>query len=285
MKKARMIQQFREHLTRLGYSKSSVQMLPACVGEFLHFQGYKPPAMVTPQDIMRYYAYLQERPNRRRKGGLSERFIAHHLYSLKLFFGWQLHTGQISGDPTSSLAFPTPQSRPLEVLTTAEVATLYAACGTFKERALLSLFYGCGLRKSEGAHLDMGDIHFRSGVVYVREGKGGKRREVPLSARVNKDLQDYVLNERYSQPNESAFLCNCHGRRASGNSMNRLLKKVLNRAGITKPISLHNLRHSVATHLLANGMAVEQVRDFLGHKHLESTQLYTRINPRQLHQL
>ena len=285
MKKTRIIQQFREHLTRLGYSKSSVQMLPACVGEFLHFQGYKPPGTVTPHDIVRYYTYLQERPNRRRKGGLSERFIAHHLYSLKLFFGWQLQQREISKDPTSSLAFPTPQSKPLEVLTTAEVETLYAACGTLKERALLSLFYGCGLRKSEGERLDTGDIHFRSGVVYVREGKGGKRRVVPLSARVNKDLQDYVLNERYSQPNESAFLCNCHGRRARGNSMNRLLKKVLNRTGITKPISLHNLRHSVATHLLANGMTVEQVRDFLGHKHLESTQLYTRINPKQLHQL
>ena len=285
LKKARMIQQFREHLTRLGYSKSSVQMLPACVGEFLHFQGYKPPGTVTPQDIMRYYAYLQERPNRRRKGGLSERFIAHHLYSLKLFFGWQLQQGEISGDPTSSLTFPKPHSRPLEVLTTAEVETLYAACGTLKERALLSLFYGCGLRRSEAENLDMGDVHFRSGLLYVREGKGGKRRVVPLSAKVGKDLQDYVLNERYSQPNESAFLCNCHGRRASGSSMNRLLKKVLKRTGIIKPISLHNLRHSVATHLLANGMAVEQVRDFLGHKHLESTQLYTRINPQQLHQL
>ena len=280
-----MIHQFREHLKRLGYGKSSVQMLPACVAEFLHFQGYKPPATVTPQDIVRYYAYLQERPNRRRKGGLSERFIAHHLYSLKLFFGWQLQGGQISEDPTSSLEFPKPQARPLEVLTTAEVKALYAACATLKERAILGLFYGCGLRRSEAASLDMGDVHFRSGLLYVREGKGGKRRVVPLSAKVNLDLQDYAFKERYSQPNESAFICNRHGRRASGNSMNRLLKRLLKRAGITKPISLHNLRHSVATHFLANGMAVEQVRDFLGHRHLESTQLYTRINNKQLYQL
>lgn len=275
------VQQFRSHLERLGYSQSSVRMLPSCVKEFLETTS-KPIHEIGPQDITTYYHYLQERPNRRRSGGLSESFIHHHIYSLKLFFGWQQEKGTINENPISSLEFKSPSSRPREVLTFDEIQGLFSACETLKEKAMLCVFYGCGLRRTEGEKLDLKDIHFRNNLLYVREGKGSRRRAVPLSEKVKQHLEHYALKERYIKPGEAAFITNTKGRRTSGNSYNKILKALLARTGIEKEITLHSLRHSIATHLLESGLSVEYVRDFLGHKHLESTQIYTRIKDKQL---
>ena len=275
------VQQFRIHLERLGYSKSSVRMLPNCVKEFLELTS-KSIHQIQPKDITDYYQHLQERPNKRRSGGLSESFIHHHIYSLKLFFGWQQEKGAIHENPISALAFPSPKSKAREVLTAHEIKALYEVCENHKEKAVLSLFYGCGLRRSEGEKLDLKDIHFRSNLLYVREGKGSKRRAVPLSEKVKQDLKNYALKERYPKGNETAFIINKKGSRTTGDSYNKILKTILERTTIKKEITLHCLRHSIATHLLESGLSVEYVRDFLGHKHLESTQIYTRINKSQL---
>lgn len=275
------IKQFRTHLERLGYGKSSVQMLPSCVAEFLKYTS-KPIHQVESKDITRYHDYLHERPNRRRAGGLSESFIHHHVYSLRLFFSWQMESGQLTGNPISSLEFPSPGSQPREILTIEEIKELYQVTTMLKERAVLSLFYGCGLRRSEGEKLNMKDIQFRSNLLHVREGKGNKRRVVPMSGQVKSDLLNYALKERFAMDSEQACICNRAGRRATGDSLNRIVKSILARTGIEKSLTLHGLRHSIATHLLESGLAVEHVRDFLGHKHLESTQIYTRIKSKQL---
>lgn len=274
-------QQFRIHLERLGYSKTSILMLPNCLKEFLEYTD-KPTQNITPQDIKNYHTYLQERPNRRRTGGLSESYINHHLYALKLYFGWQEELRQIRINPISGLTFKTPESKPREILTTAEITQLYKATQTLKERAVLSLFYGCGLRRSEGEKLNLTDIHFGSGILYVREGKGNKRRAVPMSKKVSQDLKNYVEKERVAKSQEQAMICNQYGTRTKGADLNRLLKNALERTKIDKSITLHCLRHSIATHLLESGLTIEYVRDFLGHKHLETTQIYTRVKNSQL---
>ena len=148
-----------------------------------------------------------------------------------------------------------------------------------------SLFYGCGLRRSEGVALNLQDVHFKSNVLYVRQGKNNTRRVVPLSPLVKTTLMDYVLNERETKVKECSFMLNKHSKRIKGGVYGSILKEVLKRAGVTKQITLHCLRHSIATHLLESGLSVEYVRDFLGHKHLESTQIYTRVNQKQLHHL
>ena len=275
---------FRIHLERLGYSKTSVRMLPCCVKEFFDYSN-KTLQNITSTDITSFYNYLQERPNKNTGGALSESYINHHIYALKVFFGLQMETGSISENPISTLEFPSPQSKPREILTLNEIKQLYEACENLKEKAVLGIFYGCGLRRTEGEKLNVKDVHFRLGLLYVREGKGAKRRVVPTSERISEDLKNYVFNERFSKENELAFITNYNGRRTSGVSFNKILKKLLERAGIQKEITLHCLRHSIATHLLESGLSVEYVRDFLGHKHLESTQIYTRVNQKQLNQL
>lgn len=128
-------------------------------------------------------------------------------------------------------------------------------------------------------------MHFRTGLLYVREGKGAKRRVVPMSKQVKNDLQTYAYKERKAKPNETAFLIGHTGIRINENTASKTLKTLLEKAEIKREITLHSLRHSIATHLLESGMSLEDVREFLGHSHLESTQIYTRISKKQISKL
>jgi integrase/recombinase XerD len=278
------VQEFKIHLTRLGYSKTSVNMLPACVNGFLEFTSVST-CQVASKHILVYHKYLQQRPNKRSAGSLSESYINHHVYALKVFFCWQQEKGVVITNPMSSLTFKKPISKPREILSASEVKLLFSVCKSLKEKAVLALFYGCGLRRSEGVALNLNDVHFKSNVLYVRQGKNNKRRVVPLSPQVKATLMDYVFTEREGALKECSFVLNKNGKRTRGDVYNRVLKAIIKQAGITKQITLHCLRHSIATHLLEGGLSVEYVRDFLGHKHLESTQLYTRVNQKQLHSL
>lgn len=277
--------QFKLHLERLGYSKSSVLMLPSCVAEFLSEQKVNGLENIQPIQIQQHYKYLQERPNKRKAGGLSESHINHHIYSLKLFFKWLQASGKINSNPISGLEFPSPKTKPREILSIKEIKKLYKECKTYRERAILSIYYGCGLRRTEGIKLDVGDVHFRTSLLYVREGKGAKRRVVPMSEKVKNDLQNYAIKERKSMPNETAFLVGQRGKRINPGVITGTLKNLLEKAQIEKEISLHSLRHSVATHLLKSGLSIENVRDFLGHSFLESTQIYAKVSKEQIHKL
>lgn len=283
MQKEALIKEFKECLQKLGYSKTTVNMLPACAREFLEAQKIINLEVMQPYHILAHHEYLKERPHKRKAGGLSEQHISHHLYSLKVFFAWLEQTCQITENPISSLSFATPRQKQRETLSREEIQQLYEVAENYQEKALLSLFYGCGLRRAEAEKLKVKDVHFRSSLLYVREGKGAKRRVVPMSEKVRQDLQNYLYQERYALPAETAFLCNTRGRRMRGASCMRILKQLLERAAIKRePIQLHSLRHSIATHLLAAGLPVEQVREFLGHQHLESTQIYTKVSKEQL---
>ena len=147
---------------------------------------------------------------------------------------------------------------------------------TKTEKALLHIFYGCGLRRSEGVALSVKDLDFASMVLYVRIGKNQKRRVVPMSSQIVTDLRNYINQERKHE--KGALLLNKSKQALTGNTANKYLKQLLERVGIDKQISLHSLRHSIATHLLDNGVSIEEVRDFLGHRYLEATAIYTRLD-------
>lgn len=291
--KSAYIEKFKIHLERLGYGKSSQSMLPACVAEFLsqlEVTGVCYLHDIQPGHIQGHYEYLTQRPNKRKPGGLSSRMITHHLYAIRLFLNYQEQTGAITENPISGLYFPKPESKEREILTIEEIKRLYETCETHREKAIIGLFYGCGLRRSEGVALNVKDISFGSSLLYVREGKGNKRRVVPINEKVKNDFKNYLNKERFAKENTStehsrseiAFITNFNGGRTAGNYFNKTVKALVQKAEIQKEISLHNLRHSIATHLLENGLSVEYVRDFLGHKHLEATQIYTRISKKKL---
>jgi integrase/recombinase XerD len=282
-----IIENFTHYLYQVGYGESTQKMLPALVKEFIEQQGITDISCIEQQQVKSFYEYLQTRPLQKRSGALSEMMISHYVYALKTFFSWAEVTEQIDYNPISGMKFKRPRQNQREPLTTAAIKQLFEAATTLKQTALLHIFYSCGLRRSEGEMLNINDVHFKEQLLYVREGKGARRRVVPITARVSKDLEAYYLQERtHSLPkkvrDEEAFLLNHTGGRMRGDQCNRLLQQLTGKAALPKEITLHHLRHSIATHLLQSGMSMEYVRDFLGHSFLETTQIYAKPKPEQL---
>ncbi len=123
------------------------------------------------------------------------------------------------------------------------------------------------------------DICYESSLLHVKPGKNYKNRFIPMSSGVVKDLKDY---EKYSRPylvfaHIKEFIVGINGKAINGENMRNRIKILVEKANINKNISLHNLRHSIATHLLEKGMTLEQISLFLGHKSLDSTQIYAHI--------
>lgn len=283
------IENFRAYLHAIGLNEGTQNMLPSCIREFLYQmeqQGIQQIQSIGQNQIQNHYEYLQHRPNQRRTGNLSNSMLNHHMYAIRKFFGYLEQVNIITANPTSNIEFKRLKSKQREVLTTEEIKELYEVAATLREKAILGIFYGCGLRRTEGEKLNINDINLKTKLLYVKEGKGKRRRVIPINKQINEDFKNYLYCERGEyitiKSPKDAFILNKKGNRMSGNSYNIVLKEIIQSTGNkelqAKEISLHNLRHSIATHLLENGLSVEFVRDFLGHQHLESTQVYTRVN-------
>ncbi|MBO9154083.1 tyrosine-type recombinase/integrase [Chitinophaga sp. GCM10012297] len=270
---------FTDYLCVIGYSKGTQTMIGSCVRDFLQWCGHHGEAMGAPGAIRTFYGWLHTRPLRRGTGALSAMMIGHYVYSLKVFFGWQQASGLLPVNPMSGLRFAGTRCERRAALSVSEVTALFDAVETMGERALLHVFYSCGLRRSEGVMLRVRDVACRERLLYVRLGKGARRRVVPLAGRVAAELRAY-LAERHSS--SDAFLVTAAGNAMDGAQCLALLKTLLAKAGLPNRITLHDLRRSIATHLLQGGMSAEQVRDFLGHQHIETTQLYARPAADQL---
>ena len=291
----KLLQEFIQYLKVTGYSCSDKGA--SAVRELLWWiekEGIQLETMSS-EAMQKYYQYLQDRPNRTRAGTLSSSTIDGYLFTLKLFFMYLQKVGLKEINPISVLRFDHRKKGvkvERSILTKEEIDELYGSCKNEIEKVLLGMFYGCGLRKSEVEKLNVRDLELskNSGkCLYVRSGKGRKRRVVPLPENVIQDVKSYLQKERVQRmtyhtqgADKKALLLNKRGTRMKHSTLWVMLKTMLLRTSIKKLISLHHLRHSIATHLLASGMGIEEVRDFLGHEHLESTQIYTRVNQDQL---
>ncbi len=282
-----IINQFKNYLYQVGYSESTQKMLPALVKEFIQQQQITDISFIEQQKVKSFLEFLQTRPLKLCSGALSEMMISHYVYALKTFFSWCEVTEQIDYNPISGMKFKRPKQNIREPLTKEEVKELFTAAINLKQQTILHLFYSCGLRRSEGEALNINDVHFKQQLLYVREGKGTKRRVIPITAKVTAELESYYLNERCNSTSKKvkdteAFLLNNTGARMKGDQCNKLLQQIKEKAALQKEITLHHLRHSIATHLLQSGMSMEYVRDFLGHSFLETTQIYAKPTAEQL---
>jgi integrase/recombinase XerD len=288
-----LLHRFQNHLRILGYSHSTCQLTPCGVAQFLQQIELEGIALwqCQPVHVKGYYGYLLQKPGR--KGTLSPATIENYLYALRLFFSFALQEGIINTHPMATLRFPRQQVMERAIINQAEVKQLWASCRTYQEQAILGLFYSCGLRRIEAERLDIRDVVLRTGWLYVRSGKGQNRRVVPIYEQAKTAFKAYLYEERprlmsrFTEGRHAqAFMLNQAGTRMRGLSFWRLFKRMLKYSGNenlkNRGISLHALRHSIATHLLENGMDIEQLQDFLGHKKLETTQIYTRVNTLKL---
>lgn len=274
-----LVSGFTAYLREVGYSTGSVYMLPYCVQEFLTFTGASDIGAITPTQVLDFYAWLQVRPLQKREGTLSGAMIDHYGYALRTFYSWLQATGGIDHNPMSGLRLPRLGAGLRLPLDLEQIASLFDHANGLQERVLLHLFYSCGLRRSEAEALDIPDVSLPQRLLYVRSGKGARRRVVPLAGRVAACLQHYNDAERVplqSVYDTDSLLLNRTGQRLRGDSMNEVVQAIGVRAKLETVVTPHRLRHSIATHLLGRGMALEQVRVFLGHGSLDTTQIYAR---------
>jgi integrase/recombinase XerD len=165
------------------------------------------------------------------------------------------------------------------VLSKEEIKMILNAHGNIKHKTMLSLIYSCGLRRSELINLKHTDIDSKRNIVIIRQAKGKKDRIVPLSIKILDMLRDYF---RLYKPKIWLFEGNEAGSLYSEQSLQKVLKQALAKVGIKKPVTLHWLRHSYATHLLEAGTDLRYIQEILGHSSSKTTEIYTHVSTKSL---
>jgi len=294
----KIIKAYESYLHQLGYADSSIYgRHKRNIKEFIDFigkYGVQEWQEITVHHISDYLNYLRGRENKVVGGKLTEKTVYDHYRSLQLLYDLLAARAEIQVNPTSQIEVKAPLRRQRKItVTESEIKQLYEACKDDKERAVLSLNYGCGLRVGELEKLEIRDLKLDDGYLIVRKGKGNKRRAVPMSIGVIKDINNYLKYERprltaerhYHRDNKSVML-NEVGRPMKEWTFNKTLHTIAKRTEnpdlINKRITTHIMRHSIATHLLHRGLDINQVRQFLGHVLLSTTQIYTHIENKQI---
>jgi integrase/recombinase XerD len=278
---------FEKYLKTLGYAQSTVYDSVFYVKDFFFYLKEFEIAeieAIKPETLNNYHKHLQNRKNKRLGGGLSNNTIISNINALKRFSKYLQETGKANIE--INLGQQAEKANTKTILTKAEITALYKACNNdtlgIRDKAILSIFYGCGLRRSEGQQLDINDILLKEKLVFVRKGKNYKERYVPMTGAIKADLENYIYQAREwlqstNETKNEALFISLKGNRLCGNSLLDRLKKLVKEAKIQKETGLHTLRHSIATHLLQSGLSLEEVSQFLGHSSLESTQIYTHL--------
>lgn len=266
------IDSFRKELQTLGYCKTVIRNYPKYVQRFLVF-AQENTAQINDIHIKSYQNHLQQKTSKTSGKTLSESYVHSQLLAVKMYFEYQERTHKIKRNPFA-LKLRSPKNEVKNILTQEQIQTLYKQCQTQEEKMILHLCYGCGLRRSEAVNLTKNDIDLEKRLLFVRNGKGKKRRVIPINEAVTADFKHFLQHKINTE--ETSFLTNKQYKRMSGNTMHQLFKALLKKTPIEN-VSLHHLRHSIATHLLENEMSIEMVRDFLGHSQLSTTQIYTQI--------
>jgi integrase/recombinase XerD len=210
--------------------------------------------------------------------------VARKTSSLRMFFLFHLGEGLIVQTPMHNIEAPKTEKRLPKVLSAHEVKQLIESVNgnskyPIRDKAILELLYGCGLRVSELLNLRKEDIFLKEDFIRVK-GKGSKERIIPLGSKAKKALVQYIGTERCAldKQNSASLFLTRRGNKLSRMGLWKIFKYYLLRSGITKSCTPHTLRHSFATHLLERGATLRTVQLLLGHSDISTTQIYTHIN-------
>lgn len=285
---------YKRHLDILGLNPQTTQARYLYLREFFSWleilQIYQLQDITT-VEIAKYYDYLLQRKSTRTGQNIKQKSIHDHMRNLQQYLGYLLEIGTIKVSPASHLKFSYPNEKVERIIfTQSEIQELYNASNE-QEKAILNIAYGCGLRVGELSLINKEDIRFTENLLIVQKGKNSKRRIIPINTKVAEELQSYLESQEETK-NKAIFL-NSKRQRMQEWTFNSILKTLISKTEFGQrfsteelnKIGIHSLRHSIATHLLENGMKIEQVQTFLGHSHIESTEIYTHINQQQINEL
>ena len=284
---ARNTELYRDYRNYLRFER---RMSPGTVASYgRDVQGFldyfdKSPATVQPADVQ---AYLGHRAHQ----GLSKRSSARLLSALRSFFDWCVAEGQVQDNPCDRVDSPKLGKYLPAVLSVEEVTSILESVDLKtpfgkRDRAILEVLYGCGLRVSEAAGLRLSQIRLKEGFVRVI-GKGDKQRLVPLGDMAADAIRAYLPErpEPAAAAYEDYLFLNRFGKPLSRVSLFNLVKRQAVVAGIRKEISPHTFRHSFATHLIENGADLRSVQEMLGHESILTTEIYTHIDTSTWHKV
>lgn len=246
--------------------------------EYVSVKGAKTPTDVTARNLREYVYHLKDL-------GLSPASIRRNVSAVRSYFRFLLGEGHVVRDPSERLETPKKWRTLPEVLDVAEVEKLLSAPSldeplAFRDRAMLELAYGAGLRVSEWISLGVRDVMLQDHLVRVF-GKGAKERLVPIGRRAIAAIAVYLRELRpklEKGEGKGVLFLNARGEPLSRMGAWKILRKYVDQAGIKKPVSPHTLRHSFATHLLEGGADLRAVQEMLGHVDISTTQIYTHVD-------
>ena len=246
---------------------------------------------VTPEVLNDYSLWMRElRHQYHHDRKLSVHHLSHRLIGVKWFFKWLAQNMIVLCDPSEDLELPRiVRTLPQTILTQAEARRLLNAQDLrspvgYRDKALLELVYATGIRSGELFKLKISDVDIKAGTLAIHQGKGGKDRIIPLPPLTMGYLKEYVEKVRprlgrYGKYKEQGYLFVTYtGTPVASGQLKEIMQRNAKAARLDKPVTAMILRHSIATHLLENGMNMRYIQEFLGHEDMRTTQIYAKVS-------
>lgn len=266
------INTFKRYLLSKRYSSNTIKTYSEALKSFLIFYNSKAIKDITNEDVIMYNnEYIL-------KNMLSASYQNQIVNAIKLYFKIVKETAieiEKIHRPKQGKVLP-------NVLSKEEVKAILSAHNNLKHKAMLSLIYSCGLRCGELLALQPHHIDSKRNIVLLKNSKGKKDRIVPLSSKILDMLREYYIIHK---PKTYLFEGQKEGSPYDARSLQQVLKQALNKTKITKPVTLHWLRHSYATHLLENGTDLRYIQELLGHNSSKTTEIYTHVSTKNIQKI
>ncbi len=262
-----LFETLRREMRLKGYSHKTVKAYQSCIRTLVRHYWPKHPRELSSEDLRSFLLHLLEKEHWKASSVNqminAMRLLYVDLYKLPFAIG--------------SIPRPKKEKSLPVILSSEEVKRLFDALGNLKHRTMLMLVYSAGLRVGEVVHLKLADIDSQRKMIHIRSGKGKKDRYTLLSDVIIEMLREYW---RAYKPKEWLFEGQKEGRAYSVRSAEKVFEQAVVKAGITKQVSIHSLRHAFATHLLEQGTDIRYIQELLGHSSLRTTEVYTHVSKR-----
>ena len=263
---------FKNYMNYRRYSQNTIKTYSDALEVFFRFFQNKSIEDLTKEDLIQFNTEYILKKN------LSASYQNQVINAIKLFYRNRFNRSM----EVDYIQRPRREKRLPNVLSKDEVKSILESPTNLKHRAMLSLIYACGLRRSELLNLTLKDILSDRNLLFIRQSKGKKDRVVPISSKLIEMLRDYY---KAYKPKNWLFEGQQSGEKYSERSIQLVLNHAVTKAKINKPISLHWLRHSYATHLLESGTDLRYIQELLGHSSSRTTEIYTHVSTRNIQQI
>ena len=263
---------FKNYMNYRRYSQNTIKTYSDALDVFFRFFQNKTIESLTKEDLIQFNTEYILKKN------LSSSYQNQVINAIKLFYRNRFNRSM----EVDFIQRPRREKRLPNVLSKDEVKSILEAPTNLKHRAMLSLIYACGLRRSELLNLTLKDILSDRNLLFIRQSKGKKDRVIPIGNKLIEMLRDYY---KAFKPKTWLFEGQLSGEKYSERSIQLVLNQAVTKAKINKPVSLHWLRHSYATHLLESGTDLRYIQELLGHSSSRTTEIYTHVSTKNLQQI